>query len=41
MNHIRECKYEIVKDFLRATEDRINRLHSAMKQKDEENNFLR
>lgn len=36
-----ECKYELVKGFLQVTDDKINKLHSAVKQRDEENNFLR
>lgn len=39
--HHTTCKYEMVKDFLQATEDRITDLSLAMRRRDEENSFLR
>ncbi|CAK8697866.1 E3 ubiquitin-protein ligase TRAF7-like isoform X2 [Clavelina lepadiformis] len=39
--HIMECRYEFVKDFLQMAEDKINKLQVSVKQRDEENNFLR
>nr|XP_039272033.1 E3 ubiquitin-protein ligase TRAF7-like [Styela clava] len=35
------CKFEMVKDFLQLTEDRITDLTNAMRQRDDENSFLR
>lgn len=41
LSHQTTCKYEMVKDFLQATEDRITDLSLAMRRRDEENSFLR
>ena len=39
--HVRECKYKFVNNFLRSTEEKINKLQMAIKQRDEENHFLK
>nr|CAB3267212.1 ZF(TRAF/RING)-5 zinc finger protein [Phallusia mammillata] len=41
VQHSANCKYEFVKGFLQVTDEKIIKLHSAIKQRDEENNFLR